>query len=615
LKLNLGKLAALLIFVFSLLVYVATLAPSVFWWDSGEFIANVSSLGIPHRPGFPLYILLAKVFTLFSTQNLSWWTNLFSAVCAAISLALVYRIFMRISIERFSSKRHKVLAGLVGLGVVLLFGFNYSFWIQAVRAEVYSLAVLLFSLLFWLAVKTETSPSWPRKTQLLLFLVAGLSLSNHPAIALSTLPALLFLLLTKSGQAWKPKTLLASILLFLFGVSVYLYLPLRSANQPALNWLNPADWQTYLRTILASGTAGPLQQFDRHLLLNLFGICKIFFQQLGIFPLLLAGVGFWSLGPRRRRWLWFAMLLTLFNWLVLGLLTEEFIPNNPDLHGYLLPSLLIWSLSFGWGSLYLLNRTYLFFSQSMFTRPLKIIVTSTGVLFLLFISAIPGYQSRVLCDLSSNPLPEQYGRQAVTDLEYGSLVVIDNPNLDFLLRGLQYGEGFRKDLIVVDRTLLPAEWYCQQLKHDYPNLFTHIPSQLTGEKLALNLATSHLNRGKAVYWEFAERDTALVKYLVPVGYLSQIVKQPQQFDSLWEKQIDWEAKNLTWDAHPAFKFDGDAQRVWSRVMFNLGYFYERQGMLAEAADKYRRILALSPDEDLVTRRLKIIGENQIRAGE
>ena len=106
-----------------------------------------------------------------------------------------------------------------------------------------------------------------------------------------------------------------------------------------------------------------------------------------------------------------------------------------------------------------------------------------------------------------------------------------------------------------------------------------------------------------------------MKYLVPVGYLCQIVKQPEQLDSLWEKQIDWEAKNLSWDIHPAFRVDGDAQRVWSRVMFNLGYLYERQGMLAEAADKYRRILALSPDEDLVTRRLKIIGENQIRAGE
>ena len=130
-KLDREQIIAGLAFIFSLVVYLKTLAPSVFWWDSGELIANVSVLGIAHRPGFPLYILLAKVFTLFSTQNLSWWTNLFSAVCAAFSLALVYGIFMRVSIERFSSKRRKVLAGLVGLGVVLLFGFNYSCWIQA----------------------------------------------------------------------------------------------------------------------------------------------------------------------------------------------------------------------------------------------------------------------------------------------------------------------------------------------------------------------------------------------------------------------------------------------------------------------------------------------------
>lgn len=612
-KLDREQIIAGLAFIFSLVVYLKTLAPSVFWWDSGELIANVSVLGIAHRPGFPLYILLAKVFTLFSTQNLSWWTNLFSAVCAAFSLALVYGIFMRVSIERFSSKRRKVLAGLVGLGVVLLFGFNYSFWIQAVRAEVYSLAVLLFSILFWLAVKAETSSSWPQKTQLLFFWVAGLSFTNHPAIALSTLPALLFLLLTKSGQVWKPKTLLASILLFLLGISVYLYLPLRSANQPALNWLNPADWQTYLRTILASGSAGTLQQFDRHLLFNLFGICKIFFQQLGIFPLLLAGVGFWSLGPRRRRWLWFAIFLTLFNWLVLGLLTEEFIPNNPDLHGYLLPSLLIWSLSFGWGSLYLLNRTYLFFSQSIFTRPLKIIVTSVGVLFLMFISALPGYQSRALCDLSTNPIAEQYGRQAVTDREYGSLVIIDNPNLDFLLRGLQYGESFREDLIIIDRTLLPARWYCRQIRHNYPHLFLNVSDQLTGEKLALTLAMNYLNQGKPVYWEFSEKDSALAPYLLPIGYLCRIIKNPEEFQSAWEKQKAWEAKHLSWGSDPAFSQDGDAERVWSRVMYQLGYFYQCKGKLKEAREKYEKVLALSPDETLVSFRLSQLVESGPRA--
>ncbi len=612
-KLSLEKTIAFLILPLSLIMYVKTLAPSVFWWDSGEFIANVSVLGIPHRPGFPLYVLLAKVFAFFAGQNFSWWINLLSAVCASLSLSLVYLTFMRISIDRYGPTRQKVLSSLVGLGVVLVLGFNYSFWIQAVRAEVYSFAFLLFALLFWLTVKTETRQIWPPKAQFLFFAIAGLSLTNHPAIAISTFPALLFLLMTKTSQAWRPKNLFFSILLFLLGISLYLYLPLRSLNKPVFNWLNPADWSLYLSSIFGRESLGHLPQFNRDILLNLFNILKLFIQQMTILPVLLALFGFWSLGPKRRRWLWFALLLTLFNWLTLAVLTEVFIPDNPDLHGYLLPSFLIWSLAFGWGSLYLLNRTYLFFSQPAFTPALKFAVTIVGILFIIFVSAVPLYQSRAVCDLSKNQLPESYARQATKDLPYGSLVIIDNPNLDFLLRGLQYGENFRKDLTVIDRTLLPASWYCYQLKNNYPELFERIPQNLAGEELALNLALKYLNHHKPVFWEFTPKDTSLAQFLLPSGYLHKIVKNPQEYDSLWQQQLVWEQKHLAWDSLSAFQYDGDAQRVWSRVLFNLGYFYERTGHFARAEEKYKRILTLSPDEELVSRRLKQLDQNQVRA--
>src|SRR4030067_2913947 len=190
--------------IISFVVYLESLAPSVFWWDSGEFIANAAVLGIPHRPGFPLYILLARLFSLFGHGNISWYVNLLSAIAASMSLFFVYLVFLRITTDKYTSKSNKLFTELVALGVVLILGFNYSFWIQAVRAEVYSLAFLLFTLQLWLVIKNETGVKWSQKAQFLFFFITGLSLTNHPAIALSTLPALFYLHMTRTGQPWKP---------------------------------------------------------------------------------------------------------------------------------------------------------------------------------------------------------------------------------------------------------------------------------------------------------------------------------------------------------------------------------------------------------------------------
>ena len=78
------------IFVLTLGVYVKTLAPTVSFWDCGEFIATSYILGVPHPPGAPLYVLLGRVFTLFPIGEVAIRVNFMSALTSALAIWCVY---------------------------------------------------------------------------------------------------------------------------------------------------------------------------------------------------------------------------------------------------------------------------------------------------------------------------------------------------------------------------------------------------------------------------------------------------------------------------------------------------------------------------------------------
>src|SRR3989344_9484727 len=84
------------VFTVTMAVYLFTLAPTVTMEDSGEFIAAVHVLGVAHPPGFPLYLLLAKLFTFIPIGTIAWRVNLLSAVFGALTVALLSVILSRL---------------------------------------------------------------------------------------------------------------------------------------------------------------------------------------------------------------------------------------------------------------------------------------------------------------------------------------------------------------------------------------------------------------------------------------------------------------------------------------------------------------------------------------
>ncbi len=96
-------------------VYCATLARGVTYWDAGEFLAAVHSLGIPHPPGTPLFILLAKVWSMVAAPVAGFTiaVNAFSALCTALAFGIVSNLFWRSTRDAIASFAAALTAGLM----------------------------------------------------------------------------------------------------------------------------------------------------------------------------------------------------------------------------------------------------------------------------------------------------------------------------------------------------------------------------------------------------------------------------------------------------------------------------------------------------------------------
>ncbi|MGD8794566.1 MAG: DUF2723 domain-containing protein [Anaerolineae bacterium] len=146
-----GLLAACC-FLLALALYLQTLAPTLpaLFDDSLEFPLVAHRLAIAHPTGYPLYTLLAALFARGPWFNVAWGVNLFSAVAAALAVALVYLVARRLVRRRLAA-----LLGAVALAV------SPVFWSQAVVAEVYALHAAFVGGLLWLALRWADRPLLP----------------------------------------------------------------------------------------------------------------------------------------------------------------------------------------------------------------------------------------------------------------------------------------------------------------------------------------------------------------------------------------------------------------------------------------------------------------------
>ncbi|MCM2305787.1 MAG: DUF2723 domain-containing protein, partial [Elusimicrobia bacterium] len=283
---------SLAVFLGVLALYLAKLPPVLApWRDTGEMTLAAATLGVAHPTSYPLYVLLGRLASLVPLGNAAYRLNLLSAVAGAAACALLFAA-LRPRLGRFAA-----------LAAAACLALNPGFWAVSQVSEMYSLWVLSAVALTALAARLSRDPSerlWPAFCYLcgvllanrldLLLLAPGLvwlALSARPAergedgvwlgaCALlvpaaavftgSNLPAVVLILATflqrtrgegaARRRAWAVGAGLA-------GLTAYLYLPVRSATGPLLDWNHPAAAAQFADSLLRTRYGGTLDLISR----------------------------------------------------------------------------------------------------------------------------------------------------------------------------------------------------------------------------------------------------------------------------------------------------------------------------------------------------------------
>ena len=498
-----------------LALYLRTLLPSVGLADTFEFQVVVPSLAVAHPTGYPLYVLLGKLFTLLPLGpalsrvegSVAWRVNLASAVFATGAVLVLYAIVLHLTAPGQSStgpgcrrtlclgdRRHTRATGSApksqpgrwtaqdgarwfpAFVAALALAFSSTFWSQAVIAEVYALHNLLVAAILWLLlgqtgiseVSQRPPKSLARRWQAVFFLV-GLSLTNHLTTAL-LLPAVALALIWDRPRL-RPRDWLIAGGLLLLGLSVYLFIPLR---WPALN---DGEWMT-LRQFIAYVTGG---QFHGALRLDgwrdpvRWGIVgRMLREPFGWAGLGLAAVGVLGLAARHRRALALTGLI-LLAFVVYGL--DYYVP---DISVFLLPAHLILAIWIGAGVALLLDLTIYLAPFSPIVRRLSFVICYLSFLLLPL---------RLIC-LNFPVVDQSHNR---SDLAWGRYVL----SLPLAPRSA----------VLADVEKFAPLYYLQQIEHVRPDLDLLL---LGSEELYQAELAARLGAGQTVY---------LARYLPDLGGL------------------------------------------------------------------------------------------------
>ena len=562
-RLTTDNIFAGIVFIVGLVTYLSSVAPTTSFWDCGEFIACSYTMGVPHPPGSPLFLLLGRVMTLLPTaHDIGFRINLLSVLFSSFSLLFLYLSIVRLIRMCRGPDQSREDSFLVGAGAfigTLTLAFSYSFWFNAVEAEVYAGATFFTAITLWLILKWQDHADAPKGDKILLLIayIIGLATGIHllNLLALWTLFMIVYfhkfkftwegfflqLLIASAAflviypgvvkyipssmesiSVWTPIVLiialiialilahqakqrivalsLAALMLIILGYSTYGVIFIRSNLNPTIDENDPDNLPrlVYYLNREQYGDAPIINRrwngnpeysgkwdffwryqvhhmYTRYLLWQFVGMkgdyqgAGVDFSKFLALPLLLGFIGM-ALHFQRDGKRAFSVLTLFFMagyGIILYLNQEDPQPRERD-YSYA-GSFYAFAIWIGIGAAYLLELTRNFLRNKS-PNLTKIGLYTSSVIILAVVPGNMLLNNYDLCKRSGNYVAWDYSYNILQTCKPNSVLFTNGDNDTFPLWYLQEVEGVRKDVRVVNLSLLNTGWYIKQLRDQEPKV-------------------------------------------------------------------------------------------------------------------------------------------------
>jgi tetratricopeptide (TPR) repeat protein len=552
---------AIAVLVFA--VYAWGACRTIYVGDSGELVAAVHVLGIPHPSGYPLYVLLGKLWTLLvPIGSIAFRMSLFSALCGAVAAGVIHYLCRKAAL-------HPIAAATAALA----FAFAPSVWGEANVQRVYTLNAL------FVAGATAAAFEWHRSRKpralAFVFFLCGLGATNHTIMGVYAIALGLFAVICEPGLLRRPRQIAACAGACLAGLLPYAYLPIRSRMNPPLDWGNPETWSSFVAVVTRRDfwnrkwLEGPA---------DLVPIGLDYLRSLGAelywIGALMALVGL-VVGFRKRQPVLLLLLVMAGN---LAAMASH--GSRSDLfvwHRYYIPSYLMATILLAIG----VDAVFARLPKAALLAPLLLPVVALALGWREF-------------DRSRYRIAEDYSRTLLATLPPGAPLAASDDNILFVLIYLRMVEGVRPDVDLILQGVGESDLPPLKFNPDTdPLFFTHHPNwNIAGlEVVPVGLVFQTVRAGRPLPAAAPLKDQLEGEGdpRVPKDYLTRNLVGEFHYmkGATWERR-DWPR------AWREFQRAEQASPQNDVLFYNVGLICRRNGLFEEALLAFQRSEAINP---------------------